>query len=185
MVGRALKVVLIGLLACGDGGDAPPVPAETVRSEAPEGCVPAASPSVGDLPGDVVLQWARIVDGRADAWRVRGDGQFEWTYGHRLPLPAATYPDWHEGPPLPAEDVARLRLLLAERMPTLVSFEPERTGLHTPGRRGYDAPGVGSAWYTGECGDVRFVELAQEVDRILDADGRPRTKIRERGRPRE
>lgn len=70
-------------------------------------------------------------------------------------------------------------------MPALVSFEPEAKGMHTPGRRGYDVPGVGSAWYTGDCGDERCAALTQEVDRILDADGRPRTEVRERGRTKE
>jgi hypothetical protein len=85
-------------------------------------------------------------------------------------------------PAQPAPIVAvDARAPVAARLPALVSFEPEGSYLHVPGRQGFDAPGVGSARYTGACQPAAYRELVAELDRLLDEDGRPRTKIRQRG----
>jgi hypothetical protein len=187
---RAL--ILLALAACPDRGpggapvaEPAPTPAHSVAApdprEPPDGCMLGASVDTGVIPSDVVIQWTSVSEGRTRAWRVHADGRYDWTYGRPLPLKPDDYYTWYEAPRLDAAAVAGIRQTVASRLPALVSFEPEGSYLHVPGRQGLDAPGVGSAWYTGPCQPAAYRALVAELDRILDADGRPRTKIRQRG----
>lgn len=158
-----------------------PAPPPSALGEAPLGCVPGASAEVGDIPTTVVVQSSTVVEGAARVWRVHADGRYDWTYGRPLPLDPDDPSTWYAAPPLDAAAVERIRAVVATRLPTMVSFEPEHPSMHVPGRRGFDAPGVGSAWYTGPCETEAYRALVKELDALLDADGRPRSQIRERG----
>lgn len=147
-------------------------------------CVPGPSLATGTFPADLLVQWTSVSNGLARAWRLHADGRYDWTYLRPLPLLPVDHATWYEAPALPTSAVTEITEVLRMQLPALGSLQPSSFSdhpSHLPDRVGLDAPGIGSVWYTGPCQVTAFQTLIADLDRILDADGRPRTKIRERG----